>query len=219
MNEAKLKTDVGGFGMIALFGILLWAFVFRDKAKKNTNNNTPPGNGNNGAAQPLEIRGLAVSTEARSPLMVTRVTFEYRGSASELVFGIAGKPDGAIFGVDFNNGQNVVNPYWFFSHFSVPDAPDWTSYAVGVDYELQEPVAGLYTARGGSTKEFIQGMADVWVWITSKTEILAAGLQPYIDEMMDERFIKVIDTDAGVLPVSSAVPELLEVQRLTVNYL
>lgn len=217
MNKASMKTDVGGLGALAIAGILLWAFVLRDKTKKGQA--LPPGNTNTGNTGPLEIRGLAVETAARSPLTVTRITFEYRGPASELTFGIAGKPDGAILGVDFNNGDNVVDPYWVFEHFTVPAAADWTSFAWGMDRELREPEEGLYTARGGSTKEFIAGMADVWVWITNRTAIQAAGLEPYIDEMMDERFIAVIDTDAGVLPVRSAVPDLLEVQRLTVNYL
>ena len=217
MNKARMKTDVGGLGALLMVGILAWAFLFRDKAK---NTGLPPGNANNGVAGPLEIRGLTVETEARSPLTVTRITFEYRGPASDLTFGIAGKPDGAIWGVDFNNGDNVVPGYWFLNYFSVPDAPVWTSFAVGVNYELQEPVAGFYTTRGGTTKEFIQGMADVWVWIANRSAIQAAGLSPTsVDNLMDERFIPVIDTDADVLPVSSAVPELLEIQKLTVNYL
>lgn len=217
MREAKMRTDLGGAGALIAIAILAYAFFVRDKVK---NTNAPPVNGNNGNAAPLEIRGLTVQTAAQSPLMVTRVTFEHRGPASDLAFGIAGKPDGAIWGVDFNNGDNVVPDCWFLHYVSVPEAANWTTFAVGVDRELREPEAGLYTTRGGNTKEFIAGMADVWVWITNRSALRAAGLDASsLDNLMDERFIVVLDTDADVLPVGSAVPALLEVQKLTVNYL
>jgi len=200
MREGKLETEVGQIGTVAILGILLWAFVFRDKTKKKQGNTAPPSNGNVGT---LEVRGLSVGTQAQSPLRATSVSFEHKGPENDVVLGLAAKPDGAIWGVNFNNGDNVVDPFWAFAHFTIPASATWRRHTEAISVELQEPTAGLYTARGGSTREFIEPVADVWIWLSSKTEIWAAGLSDNVDELMDERFIKVIDTDANIMPVHS----------------
>jgi len=215
MKRAALEQEGQGWGWLIVLGILVWAFVLRRKEGDGGGDQQPPPDG--GATGPLEIRGLTVST-ASSPLTVKSISFEYRGPASDLRFGIAGKPNGAIMGVDFNNGRNVVDPYWFSIPFSVPATQDWTRREQAINYSMQDPVAGLYTARGGSTREFIEGMADVWVWVFNATAFRQGEGRgaAYFEDYANEKYIVVIDTDADVLPVQ---PAGLAVRNLTVSYL
>ena len=214
MREAKLKQG-GQMAWLVIAGILLWAFVLRDKVKKGEDG----GNGGGGSVGGLEIRGLTTSTEKDSPLTVTQINFEYRSPREcDLVFAIAAKPDVGTLGTDFNNGRNAVSGFWFAHLFSVGPAANWTRRTEPVNRTMTEPTAGDYALLGGGTGTFHEGMADVWVWLSNRTafrEEMGRGMA-YFEDYANEKYIVVIDTDADVLPVHSAG---LELSGLVVSYL
>jgi len=154
--------------------------------------------------------------EARGKYVrVSEVVFWYKGPVIELHMGWALKPAGK----DFNNGDNLVTPYYSFAALgSTPNCPDWTK--ITIDFpsgnRIQIPAPGRYTNRHGDIVEF-HDLLDTWVWITNFTAMSAAGASGP-SGLSDERFILVSDDDDKVVSTGIAQVTSPAVQAMEVRY-
>lgn len=172
-------------------------------------------------------RGLAALNPGDLPftdavgkkLRVTRAAFEYKGPPIDALVGVALKPS-SILPMGFNNGDNIVEPYWaafvwglsqaFLDGLPVTGDGYYQVEMTGLVIDLfTVPPPGNYTSRSGAAREFREGTIDTWVWVSDFSAMPAA---PTPAEKADESYmLMAVQRDNDVVDLVSPAARTLGV--------
>lgn len=212
MTRQRVATmeQRGGIGPAILAGLVL--FVITRQRGAAAPAPEPVTGGVNAVG---EVRNLAIAVSNpldKSPgsiVGISSVAFDYRGPAQQVFVAWGIKPEGRLFGINFDNGAHLIERpvrAWSQLGISVPASGDFMRVAPGftgtrANIAIPDPGVPQFGRDGGSVGLNF-GTADVWIWIVSGAAVAGAVTgQEFRTKLTAETNILVLSTDADVFRI------------------